>query len=436
MRWGSNRIWLIALAVFLTMTVAAQTDSCLVLYRTALVSAALECDDLSADSLCYGNIGLSAELIPDVGTLPFSFPGHRLNVRDVAALESAPLDLDAGDFGVALGRLGVRGSDSLASLVVIGDATITNHSAGLLTFAVRVTFADGIFARSAPTTEAEIVQPLAVNQEVLASGRIADSSWLQVIIPGDRVAWVSADLVAAMDENFAFDALAVTEDTPQTLALPFRDLTLVSGINDSPCEGVPESGILLQSPEESALTLRINGQTLSLDGTVFVQAEDENVLMVSLMDGTATISSDDTEIALTAGERYDSGADIRILSYDYDRVESLPYELLEREVIIESHWLDVLIPATDQPLAGLTTESACTIAVGEAVTVRVGPGTDYQRRGSLLAGQSANPTGRAVGSNGRVWWRITGGAWVANDVVVIGGNCNAVPQVEVVPRIR
>ncbi|MEQ8672373.1 MAG: hypothetical protein RLP44_15825 [Aggregatilineales bacterium] len=430
------RFVLIGFALMFTVSLSAQMDSCLALYRASLVNGALECDDLAVDTLCYGNLGLSAELTADAPTVPFSFAGDVVNVVDVATLESLPLDLEAGDYGVAVSRLGVSGTE-VASWVIFGDVDITNNSVGLLTFAVRVTFADGIFARSAPTTDANIIQPLAVGQQILASGRLDDSSWLRVILPGDEVAWVSADLVAPVDETMAFASLAVTEDTPQTLALPLRDLTIVSSMDESPCAGVPESGLLVQSPQDEPLVLRINGRTLSLDGTAFVQAQDEDSLTVSVMDGTANIIlNENADITLVGGERYESGAELPIISYDYDRVEALPYELLEYDVLIASDWLTALIPESDQPLAGSTTESLCTIAVGEAVTVRVGPGTDYQRRGSLLAGQSANPTGRAFGSNGRVWWRIAGGAWVANDVVVIGGDCNVVPQVEVAPRVR
>ncbi len=73
----------------------------------------------------------------------------------------------------------------------------------------------------------------------------------------------------------------------------------------------------------------------------------------------------------------------------------------------------------------------CGAIVDREVNLRTGPGTDYDRAGSLTAGQTALIVGKATGSDGFVWWKLESGDWVRSDIVTAGGSCTAVSEVAV-----
>lgn len=77
--------------------------------------------------------------------------------------------------------------------------------------------------------------------------------------------------------------------------------------------------------------------------------------------------------------------------------------------------------------AGTTT--SCTITAPNTANQRSGPGTNFDRAGSLSAGQTAEVDGQATGSDGMIWYRLTDGAWVRSDVIVAPDECSTVPVV-------
>jgi hypothetical protein len=72
----------------------------------------------------------------------------------------------------------------------------------------------------------------------------------------------------------------------------------------------------------------------------------------------------------------------------------------------------------------------CGVRAVNTVNLRSGPGTQYDKAGSLEAGQTALIIGQATASDGFVWWKLESGSWVRSDVVTAGGNCADVPVLE------
>lgn len=73
--------------------------------------------------------------------------------------------------------------------------------------------------------------------------------------------------------------------------------------------------------------------------------------------------------------------------------------------------------------------ATCTISAPNQVNLRRGPGTNFERAGSLSAGQSAEADGQAPGGDGMTWYRLTDGAWVRSDVVSAPDTCGSLPVV-------
>jgi WD40 repeat protein len=76
-----------------------------------------------------------------------------------------------------------------------------------------------------------------------------------------------------------------------------------------------------------------------------------------------------------------------------------------------------------------TSGSTCTITAPSNANLRSGPGTDFERAGSLSAGQSVDVDGQATGSDGMTWYRLTDGTWARSDVVNAPAECGAVSVV-------
>lgn len=75
------------------------------------------------------------------------------------------------------------------------------------------------------------------------------------------------------------------------------------------------------------------------------------------------------------------------------------------------------------------TGTICTISAPGDANLRSGPGTTFDRAGSLSAGQSVEIDGQSQGADGMTWYRLTSGAWVRSDVIGAPATCATVPVV-------
>lgn len=76
-----------------------------------------------------------------------------------------------------------------------------------------------------------------------------------------------------------------------------------------------------------------------------------------------------------------------------------------------------------------TSAAACTINAPNNANLRSGPGIEFERAGTLSAGQTAEVDGQAQGTDGITWYHLTDGAWVRSDVVGTPAECAGVPEV-------
>ncbi|PJF21499.1 MAG: hypothetical protein CUN56_10785 [Phototrophicales bacterium] len=108
-----------------------------------------------------------------------------------------------------------------------------------------------------------------------------------------------------------------------------------------------------------------------------------------------------------------------------------------------SLWGNALVSvATQPPPTALPTDSLptqiftptplpiCLINALNTVNLRIGPGTTYDRAGTLPAGTSINADGQATGVDGFIWWRLVDERWVRSDVVETAGECDALPKID------
>jgi hypothetical protein len=93
------------------------------------------------------------------------------------------------------------------------------------------------------------------------------------------------------------------------------------------------------------------------------------------------------------------------------------------------------LPSEDCALAAsiemqlVDTGIICLVGSLQSVNLRVGPGTDFDRAGTIPVNQEQAVVGQATGSDDFTWWQLENGRWVRSDVVTAAGDCRAVPVV-------
>jgi hypothetical protein len=75
-----------------------------------------------------------------------------------------------------------------------------------------------------------------------------------------------------------------------------------SGVGEVTCELVPFDGLLIQMPGGTGLTIQADGATLTLMGTTVLEARQGEQMSVTMLDGSASVSSNGQEQFLGAGQ--------------------------------------------------------------------------------------------------------------------------------------
>ena len=120
-----------------------------------------------------------------------------------------------------------------------------------------VTAARGAYLRALPQIDAQIITPLAVRTQLKAIGMSPNRNWRLVYAAPDQRGWMSQSVLSTSGE--ALPVLDTESDTIP-LWLPGQIFSFHSGMNDAPCAGSWDSGILLQAPNFVSPThFEING---------------------------------------------------------------------------------------------------------------------------------------------------------------------------------
>jgi hypothetical protein len=192
-----------------------QGADCPQIVEAALDAADEFCADTGRNQACYGHIALTADLRGDVADVVFEQPGDMVDVVSLDTLRLNPMNVETGDWGVALMRLQANLPNTLPgqniTFLMFGDVEIRNAVSG--------------------------------------------------------------------------------DDPPNTEIHAMQAFYLRTGIGDAPCEGAPQSGLVVQTPQGAgSVVFNINGVDVEMGSTVFFQADAEEGMMVSTLEGAAHVS--------------------------------------------------------------------------------------------------------------------------------------------------
>ena len=300
-----NLIGLLGLTLLLTaVPVTAQdTDSavCEAAVADAMAAAQANCTGPNIDQVCYGSG--EVEALPRYLTADFAFeePGTILGVDQIEAVISQARNAVNDTYGTAVIDLSAGLPDASVRVVLIGNAFAANNVVPVLELELTTNIATTIYA--APATDAEVVAEVDAEAPLTGIGlvgdglNITDETWVRVVSEaGDG--WVPA---LDVTEDFLVASLTevVNPDAPQLA--PMQALTVTSGIADRACENIPDSGVLVQTPAESA-ELRFNGLDVVFnpESAVYVQALPEATLDLYVLEGSITTE----DVTITEGTVY------------------------------------------------------------------------------------------------------------------------------------
>src|SRR5262245_17725508 len=113
----------LTITLVIAFAVSAQADVCTAIVRAAVESTALECADVQIGEACYGSAALEIETADDNA---FTRPGDVTNITAVESLRSRSLDVESGEWGVAVMRAQANAPEQHLFYAVFGDVNLNS----------------------------------------------------------------------------------------------------------------------------------------------------------------------------------------------------------------------------------------------------------------------------------------------------------------------
>jgi hypothetical protein len=317
------------------------------------------------------------------------------------------------------------------SAVAFGKTAIENSSEAsndFLPVEIVISELTGANVRAEPKPDAVVVRQVYSGDRIQAIGRLEDSTWVRVVD-----GWISKDVIRSASDLSLLQKLAPDSQTVDTYA-PMQSFKLRTGIEDYPCAGAPESGLLLQTPVGVFTDIVVNSAPLSVTGTLLLQTTADGKTVLSVLEGEVLYRDG---YSLKPAERMEYGFQGEIIQYgspseyNFANARFLPLVLLPREFEIPFSLGGVIFPFTPGTgfLQGFAADAACVAAWTVDVNLRGGSGTNYPIRRGVTGGFYGKPDARAIGSDGEIWWRLVDGVWIVANSTVTAGSCGTLPLV-------
>ncbi|MBN8595116.1 MAG: SH3 domain-containing protein [Anaerolineae bacterium] len=418
--------------------VLAQEMTCPALVTLLLENARESCPEIGLNEACYATGGVVVEPRPEV-RLDFGDPGDSVSLAAITALETQPFDAAVGEWGMVGLKPRANRPDGGVNLWLFGEARLENRSDApddLISLAGEVTWNAGANLRANPDENADLVAALITGQRVQVVGRTTDGAWLRVV-HGDLTGWVLVTLMRVEGDLNLLKVMTADDPLPESLYGPMQAFGLRTGQDDAPCREAPDSGLLAQSPTGGdAVLLEVNGGLISFNGTLWLQTTDIGETVVSVLEGAA-FYGDGQRLEQGQAIQYGFTGDRIIYSaatdYRFYRARYLPLPLLPREFELPFSLGGLLTPFTTGVgyLSTIPADGACTVGWSVDINLRAGPGVEYPIRRGIGSGFYGLPDGRALGSDGQLWWRLADDVWLSSANTASGGDCS----VETVPLV-
>lgn len=439
---------------------SATSGECPILVNEAFTATELACDGLTLNQACFGN-GIIEAAGKNDAELTFAQAGDKEVLTDIASLRLRSTGTESNNWTVAFMRaaMNTTGDESVdVSVVAFGDVNLTDNTVQPTVVSSSigtVRASGGLNVRREPGATGTLIWQLGPNETVTAIGLTEDEQWVRIIIPNEfqGIGWVyapylqvegGAERLPRADQNSPVPDI----EAPDVGAL--RNFTLQSRTTDAACSDTPDSGLLMQSPSGvlRSIEFTVNDVQVRFSGTIFLQAQPNSALTMSILEGDGRLLANNTEQDVQAGQESSvpidgnlqaNGTPTASRSIESERIQFVPIRLLPRQFNVGSVLTDssdaevetVVQEAPDVPTDVPLAEDTCVLtAIGEARNLRAGPGTEFGEVGLLGPGQSVIGIGQARDSNNFIWYQTENLQWIRMDTVEATEPCATLPRGE------
>jgi len=272
--------------------------SCAAAMEQAIAAAASSCRQVAPGTLCAGAGQVEV----------FSADGGRLGPSAVIALdavervETRGAETAGAVPGISVLRLpGLAEGESLTA-VLFGDASLAHEQGPPVAPLCNAVSIGTVNIRQEPNTGSAILGQLSPGDSAPITARLADSSWWHIQWEGQD-AWIFAQLAPAdCDANLMLVVDPATGELSGGLPAPaFQGGRLQTSFTAPVCAGAPRGGLLLQSGPAGA-SWRVNRLVLTVVGTALVQASQDDILAVQVLEGRAILAAEGVNRQAEAGQ--------------------------------------------------------------------------------------------------------------------------------------
>lgn len=368
----------------------AQAIDCPVIVRIALAATDEVCAATGRNQACYGNVTLEAEAQEGITDFQFNKPGDLVNVSQVKKLRLSALDQQQQLWGVALMRIQANVPDTLpgqnVTFLLFGDVEIQNAGqSNDDTVAIEVTASKAVIVYEQPLDTSAILAGIIANDKMLVDGQSSDNLWLRVRLPNDgsKYGWIHNEDVIGEGIN-QLPVIDFEQEKNQDVTRSFRPMQAFyfkSGFQDRPCAQAPDSGILIQAPENAGpIELRVNDVDITLGSTAYFQAQAGGEMTLSVIEGAALIEANGEARAVPAGTQVRvpmndsleaSGQLGQTEPYDTNALQILPVQNLDNLVEVTPALTQDEIISASVPIAGNWFQTSTALVVCEDGSSRV-----------------------------------------------------------------
>lgn len=282
----------------------AQTSNpaCPALVELALSQVGNNCTDLGRNSACYGFNRISASFNQTVETNFFTLPADRSDLAKIQSVQTTPLDLDQGQWGIAVMNVQANVPGTLpgqaVTFLLMGDSEIENavplSSDTVQTVTVILQAATDLRSGSQP--ESAVIGNLAAGTVIDANGISQDGTAIRLKTESGN-AWVNRDAVNPNPTLDKLPKIKLNTDSPmQSFYFRTRPGTNLE------CAQTP-SVLTIQSPQNIKVNLTANGADIEMGSLITLQIlPDGNTMQLTTLEGQAIVGKGTPdEVVVPAG---------------------------------------------------------------------------------------------------------------------------------------
>ena len=284
--------------------VSATDEQCSVIVDAAWQNLVEHCSAIPRDSLCHGSQGVDATFHNKTHV---DSPPSFARLDGLESLHSAALNHAESTWGIAAlyvsADLPLNREENGVIILLAGDAEITQdlEPEGLDTVEAAISSAalqaTDVYAH--PSIVAEVRGQLNADDIALVDARDATGEWLRLVNDGE-IAWVQREKLARLS---AMDSLPIVE-----AGAPFHmsAFTFRSSVDFPECEAAAPL-LIIQTPADVTVDLRINGVDASLAGLISARQVQRSAISFVVHRGrliteSGTVYAGQSVIAIVDGD--------------------------------------------------------------------------------------------------------------------------------------